>query len=419
MKGDGTSGASSYMDYVADAASYEAYQRNEPDTLMSAEALPENSSLVNFSAFARDYPDKLFPLLAQLRPEFQEIFVEYYILHKPQSFIAQCHGFIQTRVWQALRIIEQTLGAFIILGLEPSESLLRPIIKKAGLLDTPYGSFASMISLYAKSRSYAVVAKAAGVPVPTIRKIFRPAISALLADKDVRAVAVGAYLRNLTHQASLTGEGLSKRYRARLRRIKNRRFAAPPSEESSLISFGLVARLYNTPWCLLEISSENHMAQVYPKLKAQGKRVFGKHPAQIYAPINAEGELAFGYLFARSDSVALVRALTRIRGISEVSSIYNDEGTFLRAVTVPHADVQKMISAHKTPATAACRVNDFVEVLTGPARSYWGTVVSARQSTATVEVHFPSGRQFVVTAHLSAIRSEKVPAQKQSFWGKR
>jgi transcription antitermination factor NusG len=419
MKGDGTSGAASYMDYVADAASYEAYQRNEPDTLLSAEALPENSSLVTFSAFARDYPDKLFPLLAQLRPEWQELFVEYWVLHKSQRFIADVHGYIQTRCWQALRIIEQTLGAFVILGTDPSAEVLRPIIAKANLLSTPCGDFTSMISLYAKSRSYAVVAKAAGVPVPTIRKIFRPAITKLLADKNVKAVAVGAYLRNLTHQASLTGEGLSKRYQARLRRIKNRRFVAPPSEESPLISFGAVATLQNTPWCMLEISSENHMAQVYPKLKAQGKRVFGKHPAQIYAPVNAEGELAFGYLFARSDSVALVRALTRIRGISEVSSIYNDEGTFLRAITVPHVDVQKMISAHKTPVATTCRVKDFVEILTGPARNYWGTVWEINKSRATVQVQFPSGRQFKVKADISALRSVKIPLNLQSFWGKR
>ena len=126
-------GTLSYIDYAADAASQASFQRSPESGLLSAEALPENAALVDFSAFIRDYPDKLFPLLANLRPEFQELFIERYVLHKPQKFVGQCHGFVETRVWQTLRIIEQTIGAFIILGVEPDESVLRPILEIPGV----------------------------------------------------------------------------------------------------------------------------------------------------------------------------------------------------------------------------------------------------------------------------------------------
>src|ERR1700676_268648 len=187
MKGDGTNGVSSYMDHVANAASFEAFCRQETDPLLSAETLPESSSLINFKAFAQEYPEKLLPLIARLRPEFQELFIEYWILGKSQSFIAKCHGFIQTRTWQNLRIIEQTIGSMIILGTEPNWGVLYPILQKAGWENTESGSLTSLVLEYAKTQSYALVAKKANMPVPSIRKIFRPAIAALLADKNVKA----------------------------------------------------------------------------------------------------------------------------------------------------------------------------------------------------------------------------------------
>ena len=157
-----------------------------------------------------------------------------------------------------------------------------------------------MIIAYAKTQSYAEVAAMVHAPVPAIRKIFRPAIAQLSASKDLRTAAVGSYLHNLTHQASLTGAGLSKRCKARTRRVKALRFQAPPTENSPLVSFGRVESLGNTPWYLLEISSEHRMTQLSPVLRAQGKKLFGKKPGQIFAPLNADGELEFGYLFARS-----------------------------------------------------------------------------------------------------------------------
>ena len=114
------------MLHVTDAASVWQPTDREEEVLLSAEALPEHSSLIDFKAFARDYSDKLFPLLLKLRPEFQELFIEYYLLEKSQSFIGQVHGQIQTRVWQNLRIIEQSIGSLILLGPTPTAEIIRP-----------------------------------------------------------------------------------------------------------------------------------------------------------------------------------------------------------------------------------------------------------------------------------------------------
>ena len=418
MKNEGTNGVQSYMDHVSDAASFEAFNRQEVDPNLSAETLSENSSLIDFKSFARDYPEKLLPLLKRLRPEFQELFAEYWLLGKSQSFIGRVHGFIQTRVWQNLRIIEQSIGSLILLGTDPNVETIRVILNKADLEKTPYGSLAGMIIVYAQSQSYTEVADIFRLPVPAIRKIFRPAIASLLANKDVKAVAVGAYLRSLTHQASLTGAGLSKRCKARNRRVKNLRFTAPPSETSPLISFGHIETLGDTPWCMLEISSDGRMAQITPTLRTQSKRIFGKKAAQIFAPLNADGELAFGYIFARSVTPAVVRSLTKIRGIGEMATVCDDDGNFVHAVTVPHADVQAMINKHTPSTISKVRIGDFVEILTGEASRYHGAITGVDGDDLTIDVRFPTGRKFIVAADITSVKKlPKTPIKQRTFWG--
>jgi transcription antitermination factor NusG len=410
-----------YWMHVTDAASLAAFDRNEDDDPnLSAETLSENGSLIGFKAFAQEFPDKLFPLIYRLRPEFQEIFIEFWLLSKSQSFIGKAHGQIQTRIWQALRIIEQAIGSLIILGTNPDAAILRPIITKAGLEDTTYGSLTNMILLYAPTQNYALVAKILGAPIPAIRKIFRPAIGQMLASKDVYTVAVGAYLRSLTHQASLTGAGLSKRCLARTRRVKNLRFVAPPSDTSPLLSFGSVSVLRDTEWFMFEISSVCRMNQIAPVLKTQGKRIFGKQPAQIFAPVNAEGELIFGYVFARSTVPALTRSLTRIRGVSEMAATCSDDTQAVQAVAIPDAEVQTMIASQNVQKTPQVRVGDFVEVLTGIASKYCGTAtkVNAKTEELTIEINFPTGRRFIVTADPTCVKLlPKTPILRRGFWG--
>jgi hypothetical protein len=421
--GEGTAGVYSYMDRIANAASLEAFRRKDIDPLLSAEALPENSSLIDFKAFARDYPDKLAPLLANLRPEFLEFFVEYYLLEKSQTFIGKTHGCVQTRIWQNLRVIEQSIGSMILLGTEPDAEILRPILRKANLEDGMFGNLADMIRCYAASRSYTVVAEKFHTPVPTIRKIFRPAIKTLLADKDVKAVAVGAYLRSLTHQASLTGAGLGKRYLARLKRAKVFRFDAPPADNSPILSFGPVSQLCDTPWCMLEISSDHRMLQIAPALRNHGKKLFAKHAAQIFAPTTDDGELAFGYIFARCTRQSLVRGLLRVRGISEIATLCDDEGNFVHAITVPDADVREMMKKSNAPPLPDVHPNDFVEILTGPAAHYCGTVtqMSRVPDRLTIEVRFPTGKRFVVKADPSCVKPlpECSSPETRQLWGAR
>ena len=417
----------SRWDNITNAASLNEFERHkrdgsdeEPDPLLSAEALPENSSLISFKVFAREYPEKLFALLHSLRPDFQELFIEYYLLEKSQYFLADVHGQIQTRIWQKLRIIEQAIGALIILGQNPTEETLRPILQDAGIETTEYGSLAVMILKYAENQNYANVATKVGAPTPAIRKIFRPAIAALLASKDLKTVAVGAYLRSLTHQASLTGAGLSKRYRKRTNRVKQLHFTAPPRESSPLISFGNTASIAESPWCLFETSAEQHMDELAPVLRVQGKRLFGKKPAQIFAPLNADGDLAFGYFFARSTSISSVHSLTRIRGVSEMSAVADDDTANYRAVLVPNEDVQKLMKEYGTQELPLVHLGDFVEVLTGDAARYCGTITSWSKITNRfkVEVTFPTGRKFIVTADPSGVKLlPTTPKDRRGFWG--
>lgn len=418
-KDENMAGVESYMDHVAAAASFEAFQRNEDAPLLSAETLPESSSMIDFKAFAQDYPEKLHPLLERLRPEFQELFAEYWLLGKSQAFIGQCHGFIQTRTWQSLRIIERALGALVVLGSNPTADTIRPLLRKASVESTEYGSLTDMILAYAKTQNYAQVAKNLRAPVPAIRKIFRPAITKLSASKNLQTAAIGAYLHNLTHQASLTGAGLSKRCKARNRRVKTLHFSAPPVETSPLLSFGHVEALGETPWCMFEISSEGRMAQIMPTLRAQGKKVFGKKAGQIFAPLNADGELIFGYVFARSAAPTLVRKLTRIRGIGEMSTVCDDDGTFMHVVQVPHNDVQKMMDAHTPSPQLKVHVGSFVRVLTGPASGYHGTILKIDATGIKVRVDFPSHRQFLIDADSTSVLPLNVPKIKQTFWGSR
>ena len=409
----------SYMGTSADNASLAAYRRNEHPSLLSVESLPENSSIIDFHTFAQDHPEKLFPLLASLRPEFQELFIEYYVLGKSQSFLAKVHGQIQTRIWQNLRIIEAAIGALIVLGPTPTRAKMFTILGRVGLDYTEHGSLANLISLYSKDQNYAATAKAVGAPVPAIRKIFRPAIEQLLRSRDLEAVAVGCYLRSLTHQASLTGKGLSKRCKARNARVRLLRYVAPPADDSTLLEFGVVDTLKDAPWNMFEISSDHRMAVIFPALRKQEKEIFGKKGGQVFAPLDENGELEFGYILARSLYPRITRRLPHVLGISEMSGSYNSEDVLMKAVTVPNADVQKLIKERSNPKIERIEVGDFVEVLTGEAEAYCGTVTGRKDESLIVEVTFPSKRQFIIRADVTAVKqiAKRLPEESCAFWG--
>jgi hypothetical protein len=91
-------------------------------------------------------------------------------------------------------------------------------------------------------------------------------------------------------------------------------------------------------------------------------------------------------------------------------------------VTVPNADVQNMISTHNAPLIPVARPQDFVEILTGPAARYCGTVVRMNTLTEdlTIEVNFPTGRQFLVTADPTCVKLlPNIPKLRRQFWGTR
>ena len=411
-----------YWEHIAEAASRKTFPSaperalkcsdEEMDSLLSIETTPANG-VIPLEAFAQDYPERFFAFLRALRPDLAELAIEYYVLHKSQTFLARCRHQIQARAFEALHVIEEAFGAVMILGARPTTSKLRPILLRAGLEKTEYGSLSFMIVMYAKCRDYSKIAKACGAPLPAIRKIFRPATARLLESKNLEEVAVGAYLRSLTYKSSLTKAGFGKRHEARMRKVRNLHFEAPSLERSPLMSFGRVEMLGDTPWFMFESSAEKKMDGFLPALEQQAKRIFGKKPGQVFAPVNKNGELVFGYIFARSVSPALTKTLLRIRGISDISATYTDTDTIKNIVAIPNAEVEKIIDEYVGQKNQHPRLGDFVKILNGDARDYCGTVTA--RSLATIE--FPSGRTFTVRLAPGSAKILKIPKTRRAFWG--
>jgi hypothetical protein len=171
---------------------------------------------------------------------------------------------------------------------------------------------------------------------------------------------------------------------------------------------------------MFEISSEHRMTQIFPTLQAQGKKIFGKKAAQIFAPVDQNGDLTFGYIFARSVVPKLARKLTHVRGISNLVSLFSDNGDFMKAMTVPDAEIQTLLKKHSGVESTVNAEGGFVEILTGPAARYCGTVTqrNAQTGALTIDVAFPTGRHFVVIANDSCVKPlEQVPMKERNFWG--
>ena len=76
------------------------------------------------------------------------------------------------------------------------------------------------------------------------------------------------------------------------------------------------------------------------------------------------------------------------------------------------------MAAHTTPTKSRIHAGDFVEILTGEAARYCGTVRVIEDDDLKVEVMFPTGRSFVVSADVSAVKKlPKTPAERRMFWG--
>ena len=169
---------------------------------------------------------------------------------------------------------------------------------------------------------------------------------------------------------------------------------------------------------MFEISSDQQLDRIAPILRTQAPRLFGKRAAaQIFAPVDEKGDLEFGYIMARGTVSA--RVLLRVRGISEVVSTYDDEGNFKEAVRVPNADVQQLIKTRVKVKPEKIRVDDFVQILAGEASNYCGIVIQSKSDSAVVQVKFPTNREFLVTAHPSALKKlgTNIPVARCAFWG--
>jgi hypothetical protein len=210
----------------------------------------------------------------------------------------------------------------------------------------------------------------------------------------------------------LTQAGFGKRHQARALRMKHLRFEAPALEHDPLISFGRVETLGDTPWMLFEVSMTN-LDACFPVLQQQFKRICSRKSGQIFAPTNKAGELTFGYFFARSSSPTITRSIARVRGVTEFAATYSDAGNFRKVVTVPEADVAKMIDDCAGQKRQRPQVDDFVQVLSGPAKGYCGTITARNVATIT----FLTGRTFTVNLGAGAAKILSVPKSRRAFFG--
>ena len=102
-----------------------------------------------------------------------------------------------------------------------------------------------------------------------------------------------------------------------------------------------------------------------------------------------------------------------------MSTVCDEDGNFVHAVTVPHVEVQALITKHGSPHISKVGVGDFVEILTGDAKGYHGTILKILPNNVRVRIDFPSGRQFLIDADPTSISRTEVPKNKQTFWGRR
>jgi hypothetical protein len=160
----------------------------------------------HFSDFMRN--------LRYLSKEDQELLLTYYVLAKTQADIAVLHRSTQTLCSARIRMAMRKMSTFILLG-PPTEESLRGVFLEAQIEDLLPKPLSRVVDLYSKTRSFQRVAEVLGLHRPEVRRVMIQASKVLAAGTDTRHRAIGAYLFDLTDKASASGQGFTKRKRAK------------------------------------------------------------------------------------------------------------------------------------------------------------------------------------------------------------
>jgi hypothetical protein len=185
----------SYWQTISDKAARDSFKSSDPfgNTLFSLESNPSESvpSIFTYAAEHRDSFLKLLEVLSLV--ERREIAIEYIILRKTEQQIATLHGRkSQSMMGREIAFIVKVLGAALILGVNPPESLLASVF----------------------------TAESLSMPDFRDRKSLRQARKKLASSRNLKSIACGEYLENLLSHPTRAS-------RSRISRLRNRTYRDP------------------------------------------------------------------------------------------------------------------------------------------------------------------------------------------------
>jgi len=194
-------------------------------TLLSMESDPEFAREQKTLAYIQDNFPSFLKYLRELKKEDQELLLSYYILAKTQNTLAVIHRSTQTVCSFRIRMARKVLGAMMLWNGVPDETIMSPILAKAGLEDglaqedgTPV-ALSTVIAMYAKTRSFQKIAEVFKLHRPDIRRAMSRSSKTLMETKDPEQHALGAYIHSLIDKANPSGTGFSKRKVSKLGNI--------------------------------------------------------------------------------------------------------------------------------------------------------------------------------------------------------
>lgn len=177
-------------------------------------SLETQSDLMGESIYAYVWNnfDTFIRLIRNLSDEDQELLLSYYVLGKTQTSLAIVNKSTQTICSSKIRMAAKRMGAHILLG-EMDEEILDGLLEPIGYKyyeKDPSIRLSQLIHLYSKMSSFQDVADAFGVYRPDIRRTITNLSKELLAQSNLKLLALGAYIHGLIEKSSAKGHGPSK-----------------------------------------------------------------------------------------------------------------------------------------------------------------------------------------------------------------
>lgn len=170
----------------------------------------------DYLRYVEENTGQFIRLLRWLTPEDQELLLSYYLLSKTQNQLAIVHISTQTICSFRIRMAMQKLGTYMLFGGPPTVERMAPILTKAGVENSLRVPLSKLIDAYAKTRNFQHVADVYRVHRPDIRRAMSRTSKQLMVSPAPEERALAAYIHGLCDKASASGQGYSKRKRAKV-----------------------------------------------------------------------------------------------------------------------------------------------------------------------------------------------------------